>query len=349
MKTIGILLEQRIFRNIKRGKTKFERISFYNKAASKYGLIPLYLCLERISAKTGKAYGYKYINGRYRYGKFAIPKVIHNRTFPVTPKARAMLSYLKKRAYVFNAQNRYSKYRIHRLLLKKFKSHLPSTINYTPINLFKMMRKYNSLYIKPQSSSVGEGIMKITQIAPGRWKLQKPTGSIVIPRQQVIRAVHRIAKKKKYLVQETIQLATFRGNPFDIRVSVQRGAKGYWQVTGMVGKVARKGSHVTNVARGGKVRRCSVLFAQNPMEAKKTLQSVRMLALDISRYLGQKLKRLADVGLDIGVDQHGKPYFIELNCRDQRYSFRQAKMKKTYYRTYETPMQYAKYLLDKRS
>ncbi|MHA7748742.1 MULTISPECIES: YheC/YheD family protein [Paenibacillus] len=53
----------------------------------------------------------------------------------------------------------------------------------------------------------------------------------------------------------------------------------------------------------------------------------------------------ADLGLDIGVDQNGGIKFIEVNGRDQRYSFRKAKMHTTFYKTYETPLKYAKFLL----
>ncbi|MNC32658.1 hypothetical protein D3C75_810200 [compost metagenome] len=49
----------------------------------------------------------------------------------------------------------------------------------------------------------------------------------------------------------------------------------------------------------------------------------------------------------MGVDRAGRVKFIEMNGRDQRYSFRKAGMHAEFFRTYRTPMAYAKRLLAK--
>lgn len=344
MGIVGILVDSSVFRNIKNGKTGSERLHLYNKAAAKHGLTPVYICLEQISLSSNKTNGYKYSKGKYKYIRTTIPKVIHNRTMPGS-KMEKRMKKLRRSGIVFNSRTRYSKYKIHKLIKEAFSAHLPVTAPYSKSKLREMMSRFNSLYIKPQSSSVGNGIIKITRRTHGKWKLQLPKGSSVASKTTVEKRVSSYARKQKYMIQETIPLAKYNGNPYDIRVSVQRGEGGKWQVTGMVGKVARKGSHVTNVARGGKVKKCAQLFTNSTMDPSKVTQAVKQLSLDLTRYLGDRLNRLADVGLDIGVTSTGKPYFIELNCRDQRYSFKKAKMHKTFYQTYENPMLYAKYLL----
>ncbi|TMV43806.1 YheC/YheD family protein [Paenibacillus mesophilus] len=347
MSAVGILVDAKVFRNITSGKTGNEHIRLYNKASAKNGLTPVYLCLARIHPSKGYAFGYKYSGSKYSYVKIAIPKVIHNRTMPTSSRDRSRMELLRRRSFVYNSRNRYLKYRIHRMLAGKFSSHLPVTSGYSRSGLNGMMDRYDSLYVKPQSSSIGRGIMKLSRAGSGKWKVQLPGGTTVTARKTAIQAVDRIARRKPYLIQRTIPLAQYRGRPYDIRVSVQRGSGGHWQVTGMVGKVARKGSHVTNVARGGSVKRCEPLFGSGAMNPSKVAGSVKALSLNITRYLGKRLDRLADVGLDIGVTSAGKPYFIELNCRDQRYSFKKAKMTDTFYQTYANPISYAKYLLRK--
>lgn len=345
MGTVGILVDRAVFHNIKSGKTGNEKLHLYNKAAAKHGLTPLYMCLERVSANGAKVHGYKYSKGKYKYVYTATPRVIHNRAMSGSSKLQKRMSQLRRRCIVFNSQTRYSKYKIHLLLKDAFSAHLPVTKRYNQSNLRDMMSQFNSLYIKPQRSSIGNGIMKVTRNQTGKWRLQLPKGSLVAMKSAVEKRVRQVARKQQYLIQETIPLAQYNGSPYDVRVSVQRGGDGKWQVTGMVGKVARKGSHVTNVARGGKVRRCAQLFKNSVKDPFGATNAVKQLSLDISRHLGERLNRLADVGLDIGVTSAGKPYFIELNCRDQRYSFKKAKMHSTFYQTYENPMRYAKYLL----
>src|SRR5690606_35205332 len=136
--------------------------------------------------------------------------------------------------------------------------------------------------------------------------------------------VSRIVRKQKYMIQQTIPLAKYKGRPYDIRVTVQRALHGQWQVTGMYGKVARKGSHVTNVSRGGTAKTCDQLFRHSFSQPHRIDHSLKQFSMRISRYLGSQLKRLADVGLDVGVSQDGKPYFIEMNGRDMRYGFKKA-------------------------
>jgi glutathione synthase/RimK-type ligase-like ATP-grasp enzyme len=345
--TIGILVDAKVFRNIKSGKTGNEKLYLYNKTAAKHGLTPVYMCLERISPSSGKAHGYKFVKGKYVFKSFSIPKIIHNRTLPASKRMRKRLRQLTRNHYVFNAQNRYPKYRIHKLLRNRFAANLPVTTSYSRSQLRRMMDRFQSLYIKPQSSSVGKGIIKLIRKKKTRWLVQLPHTSFVTSKQMAETKVNHFAKRRSYLIQQTIPLATYHGKPYDIRVTVQRGANGNWQVTGMYGKVARKGSHVTNVARGGMAKKCYILLRNNFQDPAHVAHSIQRLSLEIARYLGRRLKHLADVGLDMGVDASGKPYFIEMNGRDLRYGFKKAKMASTFCRTYENPVLYAKYLLKK--
>ncbi|MGO4275806.1 YheC/YheD family protein [Paenibacillus sp. TAF58] len=49
----------------------------------------------------------------------------------------------------------------------------------------------------------------------------------------------------------------------------------------------------------------------------------------------------------MGVDLNGRIKLIEVNGRDQRYEFKQLKMNQTFNNTYETPLRYAKFLLNR--
>ncbi|UJF35821.1 YheC/YheD family protein [Paenibacillus hexagrammi] len=142
--------------------------------------------------------------------------------------------------------------------------------------------------------------------------------------------MHQKVGRQSYYIQQTIPLATYKGRPFDLRVSVQRDDSGDWQVTGIVGKVAASGSHVTNVAKGGRVRTCEVLFKENGFDVERTVSAVERASLEIVRYISRRVPHLADVGLDMGVDQSGMVKFIEMNGRDQRYSFRKGGLSETF-------------------
>jgi len=307
------------------------------------------MTLDKISSKT--AVGYTYNGSRYKLEKSTIPSVTHNRAITLKGSSKSKLFKLARKTMLFNGFNRYSKHRIHQMLIKnpELRKFMPHTVKYSKANLQKLTMKYTSLYIKPSSGSIGEGILKISQVKNGMWKITLRKGqSIIKSKKSTLSFVSHFIGNKGYIIQETIPLALYKARPYDLRVSVQRGIDGNWKVTGIVGKVAAKGSHVTNVAKGGRVRPCEELFRESGLPVLKVKGALRKSALQIAQYLGKKIPHLADIGLDMGVDKNGKVKFIEMNARDQRIAFKKAKLFQTFYQTYLTPLQYGKYLLKKK-
>ncbi|KRF13300.1 YheC/YheD family protein [Paenibacillus sp. Soil787] len=345
--TVGILLDLETYLGIARGRTGTERLALYNKAGKMYGLRPFYMCLQQI--KGNSALGYYHENNAYRLVRRSIPRVTHNRTISLSPYLRRKLKELSQSSIVFNRQNRYDKHRIHQLLHTNYslRKYLPDSIKYSRKNLEDSMKKYFSLFIKPTNSSVGDGIIKISKLEGGGWNLYWMKGKPKpVSKKQVISFIANKVGKQNYMIQEAIQLATYNERPYDLRISVQRGGSGQWQVTGMIGKVAASGRHVTNVAKGGKVKRCEQLFESSRFDSFQMKQELQQVSLEIAQYIGVKLPNMADIGLDVGIDQDGQIKLIEVNGRDQRYTFKKAGLDTTFYRTYETPMRYAKFLLN---
>jgi glutathione synthase/RimK-type ligase-like ATP-grasp enzyme len=349
MGTLGILVDPGVFRGIRKGRTGHERINLYNRAAAKHGLSIVYLSLNKIRPHASRALAYRWRNGKYVLGRHPIPPVIHNRAMAFSASSRRRLAWLNRTKYVYNAKTRYSKYAIHRKLRDRFANHLPVTVRYSKSRLKNMMERYGGLFIKPESGSVGKGILQLVKLGSGSWKLKGKGKPIVAGPAKMRSIVHRAVGSRRFLIQQAIRLANYHGRPYDIRVTVQRGGDGNWHVVGMFGKVARKGSAVTNVARGGTVKRTEVLLRNSFSHPSLIASNIRNLSLSMARHLGGKLNRLADVGLDIGVDETGKVYFIEMNARDQRYGFRKAGMLPAFRKTYENPVLYGNYLLRSRS
>jgi hypothetical protein len=344
---IGILLDRQVWNAMKsRRSTGNEKIGLYNQASKRLGLRPFYMTLREI--ERSKAVGLIRSGNRYKRVRRAIPSVIHNRTIVSRPVLSRKLRQLSKGRMLFNRQNRYSKYRIHKLLTKRDSSlyRVPLTIRLSRERLSNAMEQEMPLYIKPMKGSIGEGIIRLSYRGQGKWKLQSGARQIRYgSAKRTIERVMKLAGKKRYMIQEAIALAKYDGRPYDLRVTVQRGERGSWQVTGIFGKVAAPGRHVTNVAKGGSVKRVRTLFKASGLHPDAMERMITQASLDIAEYLGQRLPGLADIGLDLGIDHSGKIYFIEMNGRDQRIGFKKAGMKDVFYRSYETPLRYARYLL----
>ncbi|WP_018752249.1 YheC/YheD family protein [Paenibacillus sanguinis] len=355
---VGILLNTGMYRGIPTCRTGQESLSLYEEAAREYGLTPCYLRLADIDLSDEGCIAYVYNGIDYSKQELPLPQVIHNRA--LYPKAEAVQKIRKLMAAgitVFNVNNRYGKDTIHRLLWSAphLRHYLPAAMPLTSKTLSTMMSRCPDLILKPIRGSVGHGIMRLQCREDSGWSLTYPSkGSsrdwitVRLRKGELPGWAKRRLGRVPYLIQERIPLVEYEGRPVDLRVTVQRGISGDWGVTGSFVKVAPKGGFVCNIAKGGEALPAENVLAQTlpaPL-VPAVLGHVEALALTICRYLSDRLPLLADVGLDIGLTQEGRPYFIECNGRDQRYGFRKAGMEGIWKDTYRQPMAFARYLLD---
>jgi len=354
---VGVLLNGRLYRGIPRGKTAHEALLLYVAAAEAHGVVPCFVKLGHLrpGAKTTTAYVWE--GERFVKKRVPMPKVVHNRAIF---KKRKLNDKLKRLAaagvHIYNGINRHGKVRIHRLLMEdpSLRIHLPETLEATPINIRDMMKRHGELILKPNSGSVGLGVMMLKK-SGGAWVLETAAadGNVRTEPVDLSRPLPRRLRERiyarRYLVQQRLPLATWDGRPFDIRVSVQRGQGGDWQITGMVGKVAAERSYVTNVARGGTVMPVERLLARFPaLDPDEVRHGIAQFSLRVARRLSQSLPRLADIGLDVGITEAGFPMFIECNGRDLRYSLLRGGLVREWIDAYGNPMAYGAYLLEKR-
>ena len=119
---------------------------------------------------------------------------------------------------------------------------------------------------------------------------------------------------------------------------------GCWQYTGMVGKVAKKGAIVTNLHCGGQSLKAAELFQYWGWKGSEMERKVAELGLQLAEALDKSIPHIADLGLDIALDEQQHPWFIEANFRDLRITFRYAGEMEKWTRTFAAPVHYAAYL-----
>ena len=85
-------------------------------------------------------------------------------------------------------------------------------------NLEKMIAKHNQLILKPASGSLGGGIMKLTKDDFGTWSLKyyvaRRTWSEISFKDEFPNILTDLFNKKQYIIQEKIDLATYKERPF---------------------------------------------------------------------------------------------------------------------------------------
>jgi len=341
--TIGILIDPPLMKVLLAEQPIFEVPNAYYSQITKDEDI-LFFTLKEIDWKTRSVEGYLFSDGKWQKRKSPIPSVIHNRSLNTRPIWRKGEEKLSSYSYLFNQHNRWDKWETHRFLHQDdlLSIHLPETKPLTRDQLSSFLEKHQVVFLKPRSSSLGMGIYKLSKedkmfclswVEKNQMKTQEFTG------KQLISLLKRKIKKP-YILQEGIKLKTYKGNPFDLRVAVQRNERNEWQVSGMAAKVAQEGGFLTNIAHGGQAISMKELKLEKAIQEEE-IEAVERVSLLIAKRLEEFIPHLSDIGLDMAVDENNQIYFIEANGRDLRIIYAQAGEEEMWKKTYYTPLSHA--------
>lgn len=352
---LGILVSPWVLRRAVRGRPVYERVDLYVREARKLGLEVVLFDPEGWEEGGRRIRGFVFRRGAWRHWDGSLPPVVHNRLLPLDARSRRVLRQLVGLlpGRVFNPPVSRDKWRVWHLLSHhpSLREHLPPTWRLTPERCKRaaaLVRRYGALVAKPRLGGVGLGVICIEapKRARGDYRWVPPNGRVRrLSADELVRRLRR-RLRSRYVLQAAIPLAEYRGRRFDIRVPVQRDGAGQWVVPGAAVKRAGRHPFLTNLSRGGEAHPCREVLAEVFGDsASDVWQAVHDLALAVAEALAERHPGLADLGLDVGVDRDGKPWLIEVNLRDQRWSLRAAGDSETFADLYANPVRYARHLL----
>jgi len=255
--SVGILLGSPVIHKILSGKPTYERAELYFECGHRIGLTPVLFNLEGLDLTKEQVSGYVWSPTSKRYLRTVqpLPRVIHKRILSSSPKLASLFRKLGKR--LFNPPINRNKLRIHALLRQnaRLKPHLPETRGGNHWDAVpKMFQRHPVIFIKPVVGSLGHSILKIEATGDGRYLLQSHRGkNQSLSEDQLKRFLSKLfSSQRDFFLQQGISLAKYRGSPFDLRVSVQKGAEGRWEISGAVAKVAPRKGILTNLSQNGR-------------------------------------------------------------------------------------------------
>lgn len=197
--------------------------------------------------------------------------------------------------------------------------HLPTTYWYSECSLEELLKTFSSIYIKPDGGSLGKNIIRVKVIEGNMAQISFEDDTITVNKDEIAPMVKKFMRVDlKYIVQQGIDLATYKERPFDIRVVLQKPFD-VWQVTLTSAKVAKMpDSVVTNVARGAKDYLLhQILSIHDQAQAMDPICSMREL-IDLSHRTAAVLNSkipLEILGLDLAIDKKGDLWIIEANVQ----------------------------------
>lgn len=224
-------------------------------------------------------------------------------------------------------------------------SYVPDTRLFKRTNLVDMLKSYATVYCKPTSGSGGAGIMRVKKKGNG-YLLQYGSGqSTHGSMDSLYERMNKRINSRSYLLQKGITLAKTNGNPFDIRVMVQKTDSGKWVSTALFTKIGRPGKVATNYNQGGRIgyfapTMAGAGFGSARIKSKET--ELKRLGRQVGRAFDRHGKGFRELGLDIALEDGGRAWILEVNTSPQFYPLKRMKNKTLYRRIVSYAKQYGR-------
>jgi len=211
--------------------------------------------------------------------------------------------------------------------------HLPPTVPYTGMDgLRGRLDEWDgAVFLKPDGGWHGRGVLAVRRRSGGLLELAGRTARNVpfrlAGREDIMLA--RVARRigaRPYLMQPYLELTTPGGDPFDLRLLVQKNAAGRWTLTGAAVRLGRPDGVTANLHGGGTPLPPEDALARwfGVDAARELMRKARRLAADVVRQLESSFGRFAELGLDFGIDRSGVLWFLEANGKPGRTAARRA-------------------------
>ncbi|MHB8171820.1 MAG: YheC/YheD family endospore coat-associated protein [Thermincolia bacterium] len=296
----------------------------------------------------------------WQAGTFALPRIIYDRSFGLEgrlegARLREKLSVLPN-LKVFNIFPKLGKLETYQTLslYEKTRDFIPPYQEYSLLALEEMVSRYGRVFLKPDQLAKGEGIIKITPLPEG-YAIQRHSSSEYL--METIPCLSHITQymishdklfNDNFVIQKEIKLATCLGNSFDIRVMLQKNGGGCWEVTGSLGRIAQQGVIVTGPRSGGKVLPLDTIlawsFPQRSLFQKQIVRSIHEFCLEAGKILETNFGLLGELGIDLGLDQSGRLWLIEINGKPLKISMELLHDPVVDMKIYRYPVSFAAYL-----
>jgi glutathione synthase/RimK-type ligase-like ATP-grasp enzyme len=228
---------------------------------------------------------------------------------------------------------------------RKLKKFIPRTMLFNSKNLDLMLAAFSTIYFKPTDGTGGADIIRIKRKDSGYQIQLKSVKSYYSSRKSLYIKLHRISKKRSFLLQQGIVLATTKGRPFDVRVMVQKTTKGKWVSSATFTKIGRTGKVATNYHQGGKLGYFFQTMAgagYKSASIRRKKEKLEWLGCTVGNQFDSYKKGFRELGLDVALDGKGKPWILEVNTRPQFYPLKHMKDKSMYRRILSFSKQYGR-------
>ncbi|GGI44279.1 endospore coat-associated protein YheC [Paenibacillus marchantiophytorum] len=325
---------------------------------------------NRIDWQQGLVRGYSYAFEKKEWimKLFPLPSLIYDRCFFSNKRSyqqyRHHVSKLREMPHIrFLGYGLSGKWEVGQILQKDRALHLylPETSLLTSrLQLKRWLETRSDIFLKPQGGSQGRGALHLHH-------LRTPEGNETFHikgrdahNRSIEHHFHHFDAcwgwlrttigTRPYLIQEYLTLHSSQGMAYDVRSLVQKNGQGLWESTGMAVRIGKPGSITSNLHGGGTAEEVSQFLTKEfgTARAAALIETLRSLSSRIPHVLETHHGRLAELGIDLGIDADGRVWILEVNSKPGRTIFARMDNDKASTKAIANPIHYAGFLLHKK-
>ncbi|MFD2671438.1 YheC/YheD family endospore coat-associated protein [Marinicrinis sediminis] len=326
--------------------------------------IPTYVFTPQgVNWKSRQTIGYtlSHPRGDWQEGSFPLPRFVYDRCFFRNRQDQQHYHQFARQASACSIRllNKRlgGKYQVWKVLMdiSELQEHLPPTEKVSSLRDIKRgLDQFGAVFLKPNGGMQGKGTAYIRRAADQSWVVvgrnpHNETTRHTFDRTSLFaRWLRTYVQRRTYIMQPFLPLQTPDEQAFDLRVMLQRGAVGEWEMTGYAIRMGAKDSLISNLHGGGTAVAAQPFLTSiyGETETERILLELVNLSLLVPPAIEARYGKMIELGIDYGIDTSGKLWLIEVNSKPGRQIFRKAGLEQTAKRSLTNPIHYVRYLYE---
>ena len=329
------------------------------------GALVYLFAASAVDFRTRSVKGYVWEGGRWQRAILPLPDVIYDQV--ISRKVEHTKTYMEKRNQlsdmyhdrIFN-DGFFDKWQVTEWLTgdKRTRVHVPHTQLYKDLkSCTRFLQSHEVTFLKPVHGSLGLGIIRVVRETDGTFRYevkrkQDHEDGSAKSAAQLSELLRPRLRRRPYILQQGLKLARYKGCPFDVRIVLQRDGSGEWKRTKMFARVAKAGEFTSNLSSGGEALPVSTIlesFYARLQDRKRSRNQMTRVATLVTEVLEkQSGKQFGELGVDIGLDESGHVWVIEVNSKPWKRPYTEKGRQDLVDLAFERPIQYAIYLANQR-
>lgn len=358
---VGVFINSIAYGQVRRGRLSY-RLRELMRASWREGVILYLFSIRGIDWPRQQVMGYASTgeNQPWKQRSFPLPDVLYDRGGGFKSRQRPVARYIRSQLYKhpgvvrLNARHYFDKWDTHLKLMnyESMRPYLPHTVLFRwPENLKLMLAQHKAVFLKGLTGSNGRQVMKV-EVHKRGYRLRYHKGELVDLTFRtlagVLSHIRSFFKGTSFIVQEAIDVLTFDGGSVDLRILIQKGETGEWEITANPVRFGMANCPITSTKSGSTVKVFDTAFTEvlglSELDTDLIKNRINDLVFLATASIEDAFGSFGELGIDVAVDKSLRPYFLECNAKPAKDTIRLLDLPQMTERVFDMPLKYARYL-----